>query len=147
MTMASFLGSYQSEKAPRLDLLELAAFRRPRLLGRDLEQVLAVVGDDDHVRGLADRRREDAGAERLVELALGDPAEVAAVARLLALGQVPGELREVGAAIGLGLDLGEVRRVVDDLDDVIAELGLDRGQDLVVGRAWPQGSASENDST
>ena len=49
----------------RGQLVELLALGRPRLLGQDLEQVDAVAGTDDDLRGLADRRRED-GVGQLV---------------------------------------------------------------------------------
>jgi len=57
------------------------------------------------------------------------------VARLSALGEVLRDVLEVRlAGIDLGLQGGEIRRVVEDLDDVVAEFGLDRRQQLPVGR-------------
>src|SRR5204862_20433 len=62
----------------RLDLGELVALRCARLLGQDLEQVDAVTRDADDAGCLADRRPEDPCRQPLVELALGDPAFIAA---------------------------------------------------------------------
>src|SRR6188472_1067730 len=120
---------------PRSDRVELAPFRCPLLLVLHEEEVLPVVGDRHDRRRLADRGREDRVGHLLLELAPGDPAEVTTVARLSALGEVFRDVREGRlAGIDLGLQCGEVRRVVEDLDDVIPEFGLDRRQQLPVGR-------------
>ena len=71
--------------------------------------------------------------EALVELALGDPADVAAGAGDGGDRVVAGEDREVGALVGLvleGLEVVEVGRAIHDLDDVPAEGRLDRRQDV-----------------
>ena len=119
----------------RGQLLELPALGRPGLLGDDLEQVRPVTGDRHDVRGLADRRREDGGGEPVVELALGDPAEVAAGPGRRGDRGVAGEDREVRALVGLvleGLHVVGLGRVIHDLDDVPAEGRLDRRQDVAV---------------
>ena len=72
--------------------------------------------------------------EPLVELALGDPAELPAAVRLGALRDLAGDRREICATIDPLLDLGQVRGVADHLHDVVPEFGLDRRQELAVGR-------------
>ena len=75
------LGRVPVRERVRLDGLELAALRRPALLGEDLEQVRPVVGDrDDAADVLPIAAAKIASVRRWIELALGDPAEVAALA-------------------------------------------------------------------
>ena len=71
--------------------------------------------------------------EPVVDQAVRDPALVAALAGLVAVGEVAGDRREVGAAGDLVLELVHLVLVglgVHDLDDVPAEVGLERLEDL-----------------
>src|SRR5204862_7200131 len=99
----------------------------------DLEQIRAIASDGRDRAGLADRGREDRVDESLAQLALRDPAEIAAGARGGALRVVASERGEIRALVRLvleGLEVVDVSRSVHDLDHVPAERGLDGRQDV-----------------
>src|SRR4051812_24917099 len=83
-----------------LERVLLLAGRRPRRLFLDLVDMDAVVRDDDGVGHLADLRPEDRVVRLLVELILRDPPQLAALCRVLGVGEVARERRPVGAAFG-----------------------------------------------
>src|SRR5436190_17352234 len=78
----------------RLDRLDLIGVRRGVLLLEDLEEVQPVAGDVDDVAGSVDRGRGDRLGQLVVELAGGDPADLAAGPRMLALGVIADEVGE-----------------------------------------------------
>ena len=108
MVAAAFLASYQVGQACERIAIFLRLVRGAIGFAMHLEQVLAVVLHGHDVGRLADGSAEDGVDERLVELALGDPAERAALARLGTLGEFAGDRGEILAAIDAGLDVGHL---------------------------------------
>src|SRR4029453_14387459 len=120
-------------ECPSLDRVGLLRVRLLRPLLEDLVEEEATVGDVDDLREAPDRRREDRLEEPGVHEPGRDPALVAALARLVAVRVVAGDLGEVGAADDLVAErvhLGPIRGPVHDLDHVPPERGLERLQDL-----------------
>src|SRR5690349_275112 len=120
-------------EGPGLDRVGLLGVGLLGPLLDDLVEELAAVLDGDDVGQATDWRREDRPEEARVHQAGRDPALVAALAGLVAVGEVTGDRREVGAALDLGLQLVHLRLVrlgLHDLDDVPAEVGLERLDDV-----------------
>src|SRR6266550_4036377 len=92
-------------EAAVLEDLELLVGRCTGLLGENPDQVAAGARDRDDVGRRSDRRGEDCRVELRGELAGRDPAEVAAVAGLLALAGVLRGLLERRVVRDLGLEV------------------------------------------
>ena len=98
---ASFFSAYQFWKAFALIVVELVRVGLGGLLLEDLEEVQRRrSGCRRSSLTAADRRREDRRRQAVVELALGDPADVAALAGLRARRSSPGRACAKSAAAG-----------------------------------------------
>src|SRR5690349_8026170 len=118
---------------PRLDRVGLRRVRLLRPLLEDLVQELAAVLDVDDVRQATDLGVEDRPDQAGIHQARGNPALVAALAGLVAVGEVAGDRREVGTALDLRLQRVHLVLIglgVHDLDHVPAEVALEWRQDV-----------------